>query len=111
VDAAWRGDEAAAGGLLDAGARPDGRGDDGWTPLLCATAAGHVTVVQLILSRGADPNARAPDGLTPLEAARLAEHPGAVRLLLKAGARDPDRLPWSKAVPPPHGTGADASRR
>ena len=57
-EAAGRGDVAAVGALLDAGADVDGvREEDERTALHCAAACGHAAVVTLLLERDADVDA------------------------------------------------------
>lgn len=91
--------------LLDQGADPDSREEDGMTPLLWAANSGCLETVRILLAAGADPNAVWDDGTTPLieavvgdSAAAIEEmHPiyaQIVELLLEAGAdpsvEDPD---------------------
>lgn len=80
--AARRGDVSAVAAVLDAGADPDGPGDDhGTTALTVAAFQGHVDVVRLLLARGAD-----IDRSQPLAAAARNERTGIISLLLDAGA-------------------------
>jgi ankyrin repeat protein len=97
-NAALHGDMDVARLLLDRGAALDiPVGDARFAlPLLFAGAAGHVDVVDLLLSRGASPNARMLDlpeagweGTTALMMAAEDGNPDLVRLLLKRGA-DPN---------------------
>ena len=44
--------------LLDLGADPNGKDQEGWTALLAAAQRDHPTTVRLLLNRGADANAR-----------------------------------------------------
>ena len=105
-EATCRGDAAAIGALLDAGAELEGaREEDGRTALHCAAACGHAAVVSLLLERVADVDAEdevrdrprsharprqliatpfsAQDGSTPLHLAAAAGHLESVRLLLE----------------------------
>ena len=63
-------------------------GQDGWTPLHVAVAAGRREVVELLLTAGADLEATTGHGRTPLHVA-LEFAPGLVDLLLARGA-EPD---------------------
>jgi ankyrin repeat protein len=58
----------------------------GWTPLMHASQAGHVDVVQWLLDWGAAINESANDGMTPLYLACHKGHSPVVRLLLESGA-------------------------
>jgi len=60
-------------------------GQDGWTPLHLAVAAGQTAVVEALAAAGADLDARTEDGLSPLHVA-LAHSPGVVPLLRELGA-------------------------
>lgn len=72
--------------LLLLGDDPNGVGENGWTPLMAASYAGHTQTVKLLLSSGANPNAIARDGATPLIMTALKGHVDAARALLAAGA-------------------------
>ena len=72
--------------LLDAGADPDARDEDGDTPLHMA-ATSTPEAVQALLDAGANPNARDEGGRTPLHSAGLfSRNPEVVQALLDAGA-------------------------
>jgi ankyrin repeat protein len=60
-------------------------GEDGWTPLHLAVAAGQGAVVEALAAAGADLDARTEDGASPLHVA-LAHSPGLVPLLRDLGA-------------------------
>jgi ankyrin repeat protein len=84
--AAVFGDAEVAGALLERGAKPDVADDLGWTPLLYATAAGHLPVVALLWSKGADINHAGRGGVTPLMLAAHIGHLELADLLLRSGA-------------------------
>jgi ankyrin repeat protein len=60
-------------------------GQDGWTPLHLAVAAGSEPVVEALVAAGADLSARTEDGRTPLHVA-LRHSPGLVPVLQRLGA-------------------------
>lgn len=66
ISAAAAGDLQTLSGALDSGARADGRGANGWTPLIAAARNGQVDCARLLIARGADPNLASPRGTTPL---------------------------------------------
>jgi uncharacterized protein len=70
--------------LLDAGADPNARNDEGITPLHLAV---YPEMVELLVNRGADINVRSNDGRTPL-LVQTAEAEGidAMEALLRLGA-------------------------
>jgi hypothetical protein len=61
--------------LLDSGADPNARRDNGMTPL---HLAGSADTVELLVSRGADLNARSNDGSTPLHVCASEEDMGVI---------------------------------
>lgn len=86
--------------LLEIGADPNGRADDGFPPLIAALSCarevpGATTrsdvddILRLLLSSGADPNQRGINDYTPLHMAVAERQPRAALILLDAGA-DPD---------------------
>jgi hypothetical protein len=87
--AAVQGDVRAVEGLLDYGARPEAKDDDGYTALMYAANAGRDDVVRLLVKRGADPNAKDRQSSTPLMFAAQGGHAQMVRDLLDCGA-DPN---------------------
>ncbi|MNO51759.1 Ankyrin repeats (3 copies) [compost metagenome] len=66
--------------LLDAGADPDARWDNGSTMLMRAQDA---EIARILIRHGADPTARTPDGTTPLHSVAS---PEVARVLVEAGA-------------------------
>ena len=75
---------------LEAGANPDARRKDGFTPLHTAAANNeNPAIIAALLEAGADPDARSKDGFTPLHGAAVNENPAIIAALLEAGA-DPD---------------------
>ncbi len=73
--------------LLVAGADPERRAKDGYTPLMSAVDSGQVAKVSLILSESVVIDSETKDGRTALIIAAGGEHPASVRRLLKAGAQ------------------------
>lgn len=75
--------------LLDAGADPDQRQDQGWTALHSAAQHGDLAMTRLLLQHGADLNVKSDGGQTALELARAGGHAEVVQLLeAKATAAD-----------------------
>jgi ankyrin repeat protein len=73
VRVAAAGDSAAAALLIQAGIFPDLSMRNGMTPLMIASAKGHVPVVRLLVAHGANVNARQPNGASVLDIALLGE--------------------------------------
>ncbi len=71
---------------LRAGADPDARGRDGWTPLHWAAVADNAAAIEALLEGGADPGARDVDGNTPLHWGALMGQAAAIEALLDGGA-------------------------
>jgi len=84
--AAYWGLENAVRRMLDSGADPSERDEQGETPLHKAVRQGHRVTVQLLLEHGA--NANSPDnmGMTTLHWAALSGHQEVAELLLEKGA-------------------------
>ena len=95
LDAARRGEARALRRLLGVPLRPDYSvetqaqlsGDPaGATPLIVASAGGHLEAVRLLLEAGADKDKASQDGGTPLLHAARDGHLEVAQLLLRAGA-------------------------
>lgn len=76
----------SARALLELGAKPDARGERGWTPLHVAAMWNTRPIAKLLLDAGADVNARDEHSLTPLHHAARAGHTELAALLLQRGA-------------------------
>ncbi len=72
--------------LLVAGADPDHRGNDGYTPLMAGVDSGKVAKASLILSEGVKVEAETTDGRRALTIAAGNGHGAMVKYLLEAGA-------------------------
>lgn len=59
--AAWDGKDEILYYLLDAGAKADVVGEDGYTPLFLAAAGGHLACIEDLVEKGADVNRRLKD--------------------------------------------------
>ena len=86
--AAWSNDNPAVlAALLDAGAEPDARDENGNTPLQWAASwNGNPAIIEALLTGGADLHARNNGGNTPLHIAAYNENPAVLSTLLNAGA-------------------------
>jgi hypothetical protein len=100
VDAIYHGPLARIRALLEAGADPNARVDDGFPPLIAALSTAQDVpgamrrtdvdeMLRLLLRHGADPNQRGINDYTALHMAVAVRHLLAVQMLLDAGA-DPD---------------------
>ncbi|KAH8890021.1 hypothetical protein GQ53DRAFT_766445 [Thozetella sp. PMI_491] len=67
--------------LLDNGATTEAKDNNGWTPLLWASAKGYEAVVRQLLDNGAATEAKDNYGQTPLSRAAASGHETVVRLL------------------------------
>ena len=86
VTAAKLADLARARELIAGGAAVDAADWRGYTPLMWASAAGHLEMVRYLLERGAAADSRAGDGTTALFLASANGSLDIVRLLLSRGA-------------------------
>ncbi|TSA29640.1 MAG: ankyrin repeat domain-containing protein [Verrucomicrobiaceae bacterium] len=71
--AAWYGRTEIVRRLLEAGANPNIKEGEGWTPFLAAADRGHKETVILLLQSGADSSIGRPDGISAAEYARKHE--------------------------------------
>jgi uncharacterized protein len=82
-----RGDVATVRRLLEESSDVNQIDEAGWTPLMNASAAGHLQVAALLIDSGANINFRDQDrGLTALMLAALLGETEIVRLLVHKGA-------------------------
>jgi ankyrin repeat protein len=88
ADAAATDDEARVRAALAAGAEPDARTPDGFTPLQLAAYFGAPHAAGALIAAGADPDAVAdnPMRIQPLHAAAAGRHGDVASLLIAAGA-------------------------
>ena len=86
INAAKLGDLARARELAAGGAAVDAADWRGYTPLMWASAAGHLELVQFLIERGAKAEGRARDGTTALMLAAGNGSAAIVKLLLSRGA-------------------------
>jgi ankyrin repeat protein len=77
--------------LLDRGADPNVRDEDGNTPLIKATQYGHTSTARLLLDHSADIHVRNNRGVTALIYAGIRHPTGMIELLLDRGADVNDR--------------------
>jgi ankyrin repeat protein len=72
--------------LLSAGTPPEATDSRGFTPLMWASAAGHIDMVRLLLDNKASPTRRATDGTTALMLAAANGFSDVARALIARGA-------------------------
>ena len=92
--AAWDGKDEILAYLLEAGAKADVVGEDGYTPIFLAAAGGHLDCVEILVENGADVNRRLKDdniyfskqGGTPLTVAFINGFLGMALFLIDSGA-------------------------
>jgi ankyrin repeat protein len=80
-----RGDNYAAGLLIEAGTEIDARGDMSCTPLYLAVMNGHEQVAATFLEHGADPDAGSELGSTLRELALRSNKSTLIDLFTKVG--------------------------
>jgi ankyrin repeat protein len=85
-EAVRRGDASRVEGLLEKGADPNCRGENGLTPLHIAAKLGRVEIIRRLVTKGADPNARGRNSATPLHLAAESGQEEAARFLVELGA-------------------------
>ena len=87
INALESGRTAEVASLLNEGADPNIRNDDGYTALTMASYKGHTEILKLLLAdRKTDPNRQNENGYTPLMSASDHGYTKTVELLLKYGA-------------------------
>src|SRR5262245_20926644 len=82
VNAAQSGDTERTAALIAAGAKVNGKGKSGLTPLLAAVAKGHANTARVLLDKGAFIDARGQRNETPLFTAALNGSDEVVSVLL-----------------------------
>jgi uncharacterized protein len=98
VDAAKRGDHAAALKLVEQGAGIRDAEADGTTALHWAVRSGDRNLIAALLKAGADPNAANRYGMTPQHLAAVNGDAATLRALLAAGADPNAALPEGETV-------------
>jgi ankyrin repeat protein len=86
---------------LAAGADPNARDDQLYTPLHLAARGGNTDLARLLIDKGADPNAKDDDHRTPLHLAVLSGHTDLARLLIEKGVDVNAKNRWQQT--PLHG--------
>ena len=103
VAAVWNGNPGVIRTLVEAGADPSVRSENGFTPLHFAAASNYSPgVIRTLVEAGADPSVRSENGFTPLHFAVASNYGGGVpiiRALRDVGAdpairNDAGKLPW-----------------
>jgi ankyrin repeat protein len=89
VDAAERGDHAAAMRLLSKGANPNAVGPDGTTAIMWAASNDDVDLVRALIKAGANVKAKNQFGTSALTEAAIVGSASIINTLIKAGA-DPN---------------------
>ena len=79
-------DTAALAQLLDQGAHADAQNEQGYTPLMGASAMGRIEIVKLLLDKGANPALQDKTGRTALHYAAMAGNQDAAKQLIDKNA-------------------------
>ena len=98
VEAAKRGDLAAAVALLAGEADPDSHDRNRNTALTFAARDGHFDMAAALIAAGATVDWQDGERVTPLILAAHKNHPGVVRLLLNQGADPSIRDQWDRTA-------------
>ncbi|MCX4808239.1 ankyrin repeat domain-containing protein [Streptomyces sp. NPDC058682] len=101
LDGARRGDAAAVGAALAAGAAVEARDEELRTPLLLAALGDHVAVAELLVAAGADPNAPDSREDSPWLVTGVTGSVRMMRLLLSVGPdlKQPNRFGGIALIP------------
>ena len=86
MKATFSGKESALQLLIQNGAGPSLKDNDGFSLLHKATKGGNTSIINKLLSLGLDVDSRSSTGVTPLITAALGGKKGAFELLLQRGA-------------------------
>jgi ankyrin repeat protein len=86
VVAAFKGDELLVESLLQRGINPNVTLDDGTSPLMSASQAGHIKICKILIESGADVNLNPVNSHTPIVSAVLGGQSMVINLLLEKGA-------------------------
>ena len=87
VEAAFEGNREAVKKLLREKTPADSKDWNGSTPLMMASAAGHLGIVGMLVDSGANVNARGDWGVTPFDRATAYGHRNIMKFLYENGAR------------------------
>jgi len=98
IAAATKGDVAAVQACLDEGIDPDGPAKDGSTPLMKATAGGHLPVIEALLAAFADPTL-GKGSETPMTIAFEKGKQDILKVLFAATFNSLDSMTNSGAIP------------
>ena len=96
--ASMNGHEGAVSKLLELGASPETRSDDGRTAIIYAAGWGNAACVNALLSKGARVDARGDDGWTATMLAAARGDIDRLQALLSAGANVDMRNKWSQTA-------------
>lgn len=96
--ASMNGHDAAVKKLLELGASPETRSDDGRTAIIYAAGWGNSACVEALLAKGARVDARGDDGWTAIMLASARGDLDRLQALLAAGANVDMRNKWSQTA-------------